>query len=254
MKFTYGYKNKDNEMCEGEICAPSRDAVYRELRQHGIKPFKVDLAPGFGNWLASLGKRTYAIIVLAVLCVALAVTVGRVTLDAPQSDHSPQYRHQIYGDPALMDELARTDYATVFPRFGERLLARYAQPGQIEGLRNAATKTQSAEALAASAAIPDEEAVVFKDDDAREVRELKRIVLWMRGELRNYLANGVGTPERYLQRLDARQKREAQVYFTAQNDLKGEKSPEKWDRINGSLRAMGLKTIPAPADFMGEKN
>lgn len=242
MKFIYGYKTKANEMREGEIFAPSRDAVYSELRKQGIKPFKVDLAPGFGNWLASLGKRVYAIIALSVVCVALAVVVGRVAFNAPQSDQAPQPRHQIYGDPALMDELRRTDYAAVFRNEGDRILARYAQPGQVVEVRSEAA------VLASALAMSDEESVVFGEDDTRETRELKQIVLWMRGELRNYLANGIGTPERYLFRLNERQQREAQIYFTAQNDLRGEKNQEKRELINSSLRAMGLKTISAPAD------
>lgn len=248
MKFLYGYKTKDNEMREGEICAPSRDAVYRELKTKGIKPFKVDLAPGFGNWLASLGKRTYAIVALCVLCLVLCAVVVRTSRSTRLSSRSPLPRHQIYGDPALMDELARTDYAEVFSHPGERLLAKFAQPGNLDELPNA-RDLQSASNLVGCLS----HEIVLGDGESREVAEMKRIVLWMKGELRDYLSNGIGTPERYLRRLNERQRREAQIYFTAQNDLRDEKSMEKWERINGSLRAMGLPTIPAPITQTGDK-
>ena len=246
MRFIYGYKTHDNEMREGEICASSRDAVYRELKQKGIKPFKVVLAPGFGNWLASLGKRTYAIVALSLaLTVTLAVII-HFSLFTFHSDVSAQPRHQIYGDPALMGEFERTNFAAVFDDPGLRYLAHYAEPGELVGkdVRAGNLGYDVPAALAASVDAP----VAFVEGEARECRELKRIILTMQAELKRYLANGIGTPERFMRRLNERQDREAQIYFTAKHDLEKEKSPERWAQINASLRAIGLKAIPPPAE------
>lgn len=249
MKFLYGYKTKDNEMREGAIDAPSRNDVYRELKKQGIKPFKVELAPGFLNWLRSLGKRTYVIIVLVALSIVATIVIhsqSRTIEKIELSGSSPLPRHQIYGDPALMTELDRTDYAAAFDNDGDRVLARFAQPGQIVRPVAADQREKVASRLDAAIAIPDEEAIRFGDADSREVRELKRIVLGMRAELRRYLSNGVGTSARYLTRLAQRQEREAMIYYNAKHDLEKESDPMKWERINSSLRTIGLKTIPMP--------
>ena len=244
MKFLYGYKTKSNETREGAIDAPSRDDVYRELKQKGIRPFKVELAPGLANRLRSLGKRTYAIVILSVALVIALVLALHSTLFAFHSAVSAQPRHQIYGDPALMDELARGDYAAVFSHPGHRFLAHYAQPG--------AMPPRTALAAAADPKLPaalrdcQTAPIAFVDGEPREHNELKRIVLSMCEELGRYLANGIGTPERYVRRLNERQNREAQIYFTAKHDLEKETDLAKWERINASLRAIGLKTIPPP--------
>jgi len=40
-------------------------------------------------------------------------------------------RHQIYGDPAIMETLERGEFGKVLPREGDRLLAIFAQPGKL---------------------------------------------------------------------------------------------------------------------------
>ena len=236
-------------MREGAIDAPSRNDVYRELKKLGIKPFKVELAPGALNWLQSLGKRTYAIIVLLVVAIAAVAVIhsqSQIIEKIELSGVSPLPRHQIYGDPALMTELERTDYAVAFHLEGDRVLARYAQPGQFVRPLAHDQRSRFGALLEASIAVADDAAVRFADSDAREVRELKRIVLGMRAELRRYLSNGVGTTTRYVSRLAQRQDREAMIYYNAKHDLEKETDPTKWERINSSLRAIGLKTIPQP--------
>lgn len=247
MKFLYGYKTKDNEMREGVICAPSRNDVYRELKQKGIKPFKVELAPGLLNWLSSLGKRTYAIIVLAALAIAAGVVIRSLSSTIEEielSGTTPLLRHQIYGDPALMDELERTDYAAVFSNPGHRFLAHYAQPGVMvsQAVHAAGRDPKVVAALKECVTAP----IAFVESEPREHNELKRIVLAMCEELGRYLANGIGTPERYIQRLNQRQNREAQIYFTAKNDIEKANDPVRSERINDSLRALGLKTVTPP--------
>lgn len=248
MKFVYGYKTKGNETREGVISASSRDEAFRELKKKGVKPFRVDLAPGFANRLCSIGKRTYAILVLCVLCLALVAVVIRAKRETSLAANGPVPRHQIYGEPALMDDLERSGYARVFAHPGDRFLARYAQPGRLVPNGTKAEQAAAAEALAGLMKNPP---ALFAEGDAqtgpfaasREIRELKQIVLWMRDELRRYLANGVGTPARYVRRLAERQEREAMIYYGAKHDLENESDPEKWDRINASLRNAGLMTI-----------
>lgn len=246
MKFAYGYRTKDNETREGTVSASSRDAAYAELKRRGIHPFRVELAPGVLNRIRSLGKRTLALVVLAVVAAAAAYLAYDRTVAASAADPTgPCPRHQIYGDPARMEELLRTDFAEVFAQAGDRLLARYAQPGQL--VKVSAPRERLADDLKAAIALPDERCVVFAEGEAREVRELKCIVLGMRAEFRRYLANGIGTPARYLLRLNERQNREAQIYFTAKNDIeKAGQDLEKCERINASLRTLGIRTVPLP--------
>lgn len=238
MKFLYGYKTKDNVEREGEIKASSRDDAFRQLKAQGIRPYKVVLAPGFLNRLQSYGKRTYAIVVLCALCLVLCAVVVRTKHEARSTADGPLPRHQIYGDPATMEELARTDYAVVFDDVGLRFLSRYAQPGVINP-KAPAPSSEVLDALAKCVNTP----VVFADGEPREHRELKQIVLTLQEELKAYLANGIGTPKRYVWRLNERQEREAQIYFTAVNDVKKSTDPALRDRINESLRAIGLRTI-----------
>ena len=83
-------------------------------------------------------------------------------------------------------------------------------------------------------------------DDSREVRELKQIVNGMREEMREYLANGNGTPRSYWQRLNERTLSEMQIYERTRRELEKEIRPEVWVQKNESLRILGLRTISAP--------
>ncbi len=255
MKFTYGYKTSKNETCSGIIDAPSRDAVYQRLKEQGIRPFKVELAPGFFNSLAAFGKRTYALLAVVVALVVATVAILRNPTEVPvPSENGPMPRHQIYGDPALMERLEKKLFASVFDNPGDRILARYAQPGVTDLMVPHKEVKSAAADLDSLVANPPElfsvpEAGSEAVGEPREVKELKRIVLSMREELSRYLANGVGTTERYVRRLNERQKREAQIYTTAKAEIEKSADITEWSRINDSLRAIGLKTIPEPASL-----
>lgn len=256
MKFTYGYKTKDNVEREGEVCAPSRDDAFRLLKAQGIRPFRVTLAPGVLNRLQSYGKRTYAIVVLAALVIVAAFVIHankRTIRTIEDAQTSPLPRHQIYGDPALMGELVRSNFAAVFDDPGLRCLAHFAQPG--EAVSGKAYSSELGYDVTKALAACIDKPIAFADGEPREYRELKRTVLTMQAELKRYLSVGVGTPERYLRRLVQRQTREADIYYTARRDLENERNPEKWARINASLRAVGLKTIPLlpPEDGVTQK-
>jgi hypothetical protein len=85
-------------------------------------------------------------------------------------------------------------------------------------------------------------------DDSREVRELKQIVNGMREEMRQYLANGNGTPRSFWRRLNERTVSEMQIYERTKRELEKESSTDIWENKNEALRKLGLRTIPNPKD------
>ena len=80
-------------------------------------------------------------------------------------------------------------------------------------------------------------------DDTREVRELKQIVNGIRQELRDYLANGNGTPRSFWRRLNERTVQEMQIYERTRRELEQEKNSSVWEAKNEALRRLGLRTI-----------
>ena len=81
-----------------------------------------------------------------------------------------------------------------------------------------------------------------------EVRELREIVNGMREELREYLANGNGTPRSYWRRLIERTQQEMQICERTRRELENEKSAAVWEEKNEALRRLGLRPIPNPKD------
>ena len=251
MKFLYEYKTSENERRSGEIVAPSRPAVYQELKKQGIRPYKVDLAPGFWNRVQSLGKRTAAIIVLAVLCVALAIAVGRVVLNAPQpspveeSLDSP-IRRQIIGDTAIIEKGIRSGWADVFELEGERFLASFAIPGVPAGQRNT-TEEEIRKALSARHSTPSTRS------DGLEARQIRAMVEGMKDELRDFMRNG-GTIREFGACLVERQEAELGYYNRTKGELETLRTsgtPAKelealWEKRNSELRQMGIKLVPLP--------
>ena len=82
--------------------------------------------------------------------------------------------------------------------------------------------------------------------EERELRELKQIINGMREEMREYLANGNGTPRSFWRRLNERTAQEMQIYERTRRELENESSPEAWESKNDALRRLGLRTIPNP--------
>ena len=81
-----------------------------------------------------------------------------------------------------------------------------------------------------------------------EVLELREIVNGMREELREYLANGNGTPRSYWRRLIERTQQEMQICERTRRELENEKSAAVWEEKNEALRRLGLRPIPNPKD------
>ena len=260
MKYTYAYKTPDGVRHEAAMNASSREEVFSALRAKGIKAIKVVAADGSkaNGEVRGLRKRAVvAIVVLAAAVVGVVAYIGgertgaaeRANPAEPSPNASP--RHQIYGDPVVMEAFERGDFGDALPRDGDRLLAVFAQPGRYMCAKGASKRNLAPSDAAnfenyAFHELVAEKDIDIADTDSREVRELKQIVNGMREEMREYLANGNGTPRSYWRRLNERTTLEMRIYERTLRELENEKSPEVWDEKNAALRRLGLRTIPNP--------
>ncbi len=242
--------------------AESREAVFAALRGRGIKAIKVTAADGSkaNGEVRGVRKR-----VAAAVAVGAAVVVGVVAFilgesnnqTIEQSDNTlSSPRHQIYGDPVVMEAFERGDFRTALTNEADRMLAWFAQPGKLmcprgtDPRRLASAFAQAylaASCTSHAASLPSREhsAECSRETecDSREVRELKQIVNGMREELREYLANGNGTLRSYWRRLLERTQQEMQIYERIRRELENEKNPAVWEEKNEALRRLGLRTI-----------
>ena len=257
MKFIYSYNTKQNERREGlTISAPNRDAAFSELNRQGIRPYKLQPAPGLWNKVLSIGGRGLAIIALAAsLLVSLVVALTQhediVKLEKDEDVReivseaiTSKVRRQIIGDQGVIEKGIRTGWSDVFDHEGERFLASFAIPGVP-----ATVRTTNVGAL--------EEALGRKVDpaegDGMEARQIKAMVEGMKDELRRFVDAG-GTIEQYGRRLVARQDSEIAIFTRTSNEIEQaikrelDKNDvaELIDRRNEELRRMGIKLIPMP--------
>ena len=150
-----------------------------------------------------------------------------------------------------MEGLERGDFVAVLPRVGDRMIAIFAQPGRLMCAKGVSTRRLDAEMEAAITAYARDELdkaqdIPLLDSDSREQRELKQIVNGMREEMREYLANGNGTPRSFWRRLNERTETEMQIYERTRRELEKETSSEVWEQKNDALRRLGIRTIPNP--------
>ena len=275
MKYTYAYKTPDGVRHEDAMNASSREEVFEALRAKGIKAIKVVAADGSkaNGEVRGVRKRVVAVLVaLAAICAGIIAFIsGERTTHNPRpstlNSQQSSPRHQIYGDPAIMEGLERGDFGEVLPREGDRMLAVFAQPGRFMCAKGANPRRldalapvrggQGAARPASAAAIFDayakdelapERDIVIAPEDPREVKELKQIVNGMREELRGYLANGNGTARSFWRRLNERTASEMQIYERTRRELEKETSHDVWEEKNASLRRLGLRTITNPND------
>ena len=256
MKYTYAYKTSDGVRHEDSMSASSREEVFTVLRGKGIKAIKVTAADGSkaNGEMRGLRKRAVAALVaLVALGVGVVAYFGGTRtgagLAANPAAVSP--RHQIYGDPATMEELERGDFAAHLPRVGDQMLAVFAQPGKLMCAKGSNPRLLEAAMEAAFAAYAKDELAAEHDiainaGEERELRELKQIINGMREEMRQYLANGNGTPRSFWRRLNERTAQEIQIYERTRRELEKETSEEVWEQKNDALRRLGLRTIPNP--------
>lgn len=260
MKYTYAYKTPDGVRHEAAMEAGSREEVFERLRKDGIKAIKVVASDGSkanGETRSKGRPALVAVAIATVLVAGIAAYIGasRLSRQEPQpvASDSMSPRHQIYGDPAIMAEFERGDFSKAFSRTGDRLLAWFAQPGRLMCPAGADPRhvTESTyillEKFASTELSPDAD-VSIDQGDSRELRELKMIVNGMRQEMREYLANGNGTPRSYWRRLNERTAREMQIYERTRREMEKETSDEVREQRNEELRRLGLRTIPTPSE------
>ena len=238
--------------------AESREAVFAALRAKGIKAIKVVAADGSKANGEVRGVRGRVVAIIVVLAAAIVGGVAYfqgtrtgAALAANPAAVSP--RHQIYGDPAIMEGLERGDFAAVLPRVGDQMLAVFAQPGKLMCAKGANPrrideKSYAAFEAYASNELTAENDIVLDAADSREITELKQIVNGMREEMRYYLANGNGTPRSFWRRLNERTAQEIQIYERTRRELEKETSETIWEQRNDALRRLGLRTIPNPGE------
>ena len=256
MKYTYAYKTSDGMRHEESMNADSREEVFAELRKRGIKAIKVVAADGSkaNGEVRGVRKRAVAALVaLAAISASVVAFFGgtRTAAVVAANPAAVSPRHQIYGDPAIVETFERGDFSNVLSREGDRLLAVFAQPGRLMCTKGTNPRKLSANAAEQFAAYARNELgtdndILINADDPREIRELKQIVNGMREEMRGYLANGNGTPRSFWRRLNERTLSEMQIYERTRRELERETKPEIWEQKNESLRILGLRTIPAP--------
>ena len=238
--------------------ASSREEVFTKLRKQGIKAIKVVAADGSkaNGEVRGVRKRVVAALVaLAATSVGIVAYFGGTRTAAVVAADSAVFspRHQIYGDPAIMEPIERGDFGDCLSVEGDRLLAIFAQPGKLMCARGSNPWHLSQEAINTFSSYAEKELAVEKDisisvDEPREIRELKQIVNGMREEMRQYLANGNGNPRSFWRRLNERTLSEMRIYERTKRELEKESSAEVWEHKNEALRKLGLRTIPNPKD------
>ena len=249
LKYTYAYKTSDGTRHEAVMDAESREVVFATLREKGIRAIKVVAADG--SKANGEIRRSKRVLVLSALCLVLSAVVAMgVVVFALGTRHqalgtdAAAPRHQIYGDPAIVGAFERGDFDSVFTNKADRMLAWFAQPGKLmcpKGVDPRRLVADFAETYCNMSS--GGEAIGIAAEDFREVRELKQIVNGLREELREYLANGNGTPRSYWRRLLQRTQQEMQIYERVRRELANEKSAAVWEEKNESLRRLGLRTI-----------
>lgn len=245
MKFLYEYRTPDNVKHSGVISASDRDAAYAELKKRGIKPSRLNDAPGFFNKLFGKGKRWLAIGVLCVLVVASALVIRSnnrtiQTIGQSQDVFDSPMRRQVIGDPAIIEKGIRTGWSDVFALDGDRFLASFAIPGATPAIR-ATSEPEIEKALSSS---------VTPESGSLEARQICAIVEGLKQELREYLADG-GTIAKYGRRIVRRQEEEIGYYHRVKAEIdaavKAKTSDAELDRLledrNAKLRVMGIRPV-----------
>ncbi len=241
---------------EESLEAASRDEVFEVLRGRGIRPIKVVAADGSkanGEVRGVRRRVVAALVALAAIVAGVVAYLGGERTGAATAANPAisAPRHQIYGDPVVVGAFERGEFTDALPRDGDRLLAVFAQPGKLMCAKGANPRSlDNATAILfndyANSALAPKYDIAFLPGDTREVRELKQIVNGMRAEMREYLANGNGTPRSFWRRLNERTAQEMQIYERTRRELEKETSEEVWEQKNDALRRLGLRTIPNP--------
>lgn len=258
MKFLYQYRTPDNLQHEASVSAASRDEAYRLLKAKGVKPSRLEEAPGFLNKLFGKGKRWIAILALGVLCLVLGAAVflggGQESAPLPTKPVVRMPRQEISGDRDRV-AVALTNFSA---NAAERFLARFAEPGRIVPEPVDAPDAEEFERVF-------EKPLRYSADEFTEQIDLKRMVEGLKWEMFVYVRAG-GSVRDYLTALAERQNKEVGLRETAVRNLYAMFKPSRvvqqvvsdealnaayayWLKANAGLKAMGVYEIPLPPEL-----
>ena len=250
MRFVYEYRTADNSRHTGAVDARSRDDAYAALKARGIRPSRVEEAPGFLNALFGKGKRWLAIGVLCALCVVLVVIIHSTPTPSTYTSFDDRTRRQLIGDAAVIEKGIATGWAEVFPDAGERFFASYAIPGVVPAV-SSVTEEQLREAIGEGK----RDEGRGKREEGIEVRQMRALVEGMKEECRRYIADGTSL-RAYCSALRQRQEQEIGYYQRAKAEIEQAAKAglgraellALWERRNAQLRKIGVKHVPLPED------
>lgn len=242
MKFLYTYRTKDNVKCRGALRAASKADAYELLKAQGIRPERVDDAPGLFNKMFGKGKRWLAIGFLSLALIGLLVAF-LMNGDGLHSDGAilSSVRRQPIGDAGVIDYGIKTGWKEVFEHEGDRFLASFAIPGVPAGQRFT-TEDEFRRALSRD--------VRLSPGDGIEARQIKAMVSGLKAEISKLLCSGWTIAE-VGKSLTKRQDREVEIFNRARKEIEeAEKTMGEdeviglWKKRNDELRKLGIKTIP----------
>lgn len=233
MRYKYHYRNSANEALADWIEAKDRNDAYARLKAQGIKPFKVE-GKDPASW-----RRWTAIGVLMAVCGILAIALMKV-------ERGPQtaVRNQLYGDPATIQQLTADGFKGAFEDEGDRWLARHAIPGKECDCTGETVEIS-------------QKFLKVREGEGEEIKKLKRMVNWMKAEMRDYLKDG-GSLADYealcCERLATERKLQENIASRLQGmakrfeegQLGEEEFGAKWEEENKTLRGFGLRTVAMP--------
>lgn len=237
MKFLYEYRTSDNVLRCGEINAASKDVCYSLLKEKGIKPSRVEEAPGVLNKLLGKGKRWMAILILTMLCFVLSITAWMLFREVKELTVYEE-RSQIYGDPVVIKGAIKEGWSSAFSDKGDQWLSCHAIPAAKCGCEERNDLEEVANALL----VGKQNQVKVEENDLREIAQMKKMVNGLKNEMNRYLKAG-GTIEKYMGRLCVRQKAEQGMYEKTRMQILQSSDPEVWAELNKRLRAMGLPMV-----------
>ena len=242
--------------------AESRDAVFAALRAKGIRAIKVTAADGSkaNGEIRGVRKR-----VLAASVVAAALAAGALAFVVANRDAEgltfrvtaarPLPRQEIHGDRSRIDGAAEKLFATK----AERFLARFAEPGRAFSAPECDWPSKAE--FEAVLGRP----VRIAENEFTEHIDLKRMVEWMKREMRGYL-RGSGYVSGYVRDLMKRQQMEIDQREKFRKHLdelvsQGLKASDPsglstaygyWLKANAQLQSMGIHPLPLPDALIGQ--
>ena len=205
MKYIYQYKSADNIQHSGKVHASSRERAFDKIKARGLKPYRLELAPGIGNKILIHLMKWGAVESAIVAAIAIMLVSGvrlrrndelRITNDELGIGiYETRPRAQIAGIP----EDYNLRLKEIFSYSAERFLALHAMPGIVfeEKSENLADLEEAID----SNNLP-------REEDEEWVKALKQIVAGMKEEAFILLKSGK-TPGDIEIWLDGRQNRES---------------------------------------------